>query len=233
MRDDVAAAELMQIVREEMLPLDRNYFRRAASLEASLGRLDASWRMVSDHVRGTGAEAVKAREAAALIATSRWAYRSALVRAESRGMHRRSDQPASRPGFRLPVRGERARKRRCRASGDTLDHSGMIEIVSARRCIECDICVRVCPANVFDARPEAPPVIARQNDCQTCFLCEIYCPTDALYVAPDAEGPTAICEAEVEAKGLFGSYARALGWRRGKPGGADKDPTFRLRVAPR
>ena len=38
---------------------------------------------------------------------------------------------------------------------------------------------------------------------------------------------------EVEAAGLFGSYARALGWRRGKPGGADKDPTFRLRDAAR
>ena len=109
----------------------------------------------------------------------------------------------------------------------------MIEIVSTRRCIECDICVRVCPANVFDAKREAAPVIARQNDCQTCFLCEIYCPTDALYVAPDAEGPTAIGEAEVEARGLFGSYARALGWRRGKPGRRGQNPTFRLRVAPR
>ena len=55
--------------------------------------------LVSGHVRGTGAEAVKAREAAALIATSRWAYRSALARAESRGMHRRSDRPASDPAF--------------------------------------------------------------------------------------------------------------------------------------
>lgn len=109
----------------------------------------------------------------------------------------------------------------------------MIEIVSERRCIECDICVKVCPVNVFDRVPEAPPVIARQNDCQTCFLCELYCPTDALYVAPNAEGPTAISEEEVEAKGLFGSYGRALGWRRGKPGGADLDPTFRLRIAPR
>ena len=109
----------------------------------------------------------------------------------------------------------------------------MIEIVSARRCIACDICVRACPANVFDRVPDAPPVIARQDDCQTCFLCEIYCPTDALYVAPGAEGPTPVNEADIEAAGLFGSYARALGWSRGKPGGSDKDPTFRLRVAPR
>ena len=107
----------------------------------------------------------------------------------------------------------------------------MIEIVSARRCIGCDICVKVCPANVFDAMPHAPPVIARQSDCQTCFLCEIYCPTDALYVAPDAEGPSSVSEAEVEAAGFFGSYARALGWRRGKAGGSENDPTFRLRVA--
>ena len=109
----------------------------------------------------------------------------------------------------------------------------MIEIVSSDRCIACDICVKACPANVFDPVRQKPPVIARQSDCQTCFLCEIYCPTDALYVAPCAEGPTGINEAEIEAAGLFGSYARALGWRRGKPGGSDKDPTFRIRAAPR
>ena len=107
----------------------------------------------------------------------------------------------------------------------------MIEIVSARRCIACDICVKACPANVFDAMPGAAPIIARQADCQTCFLCEIYCPTDALYVAPDAEAPSPVTEADIEAANLFGSYARAPGWRRGKPGGTVHDPTFRLRAA--
>ena len=107
----------------------------------------------------------------------------------------------------------------------------MIEIASASRCIACDVCVKVCPANVFDAMPDGAPVIARQGDCQTCFLCEIHCPTDALYVAPGAEGPTAVSEAEIVSAGLFGSYARALGWRRAKPGGAENDPTFRLRAA--
>ena len=109
----------------------------------------------------------------------------------------------------------------------------MIELLSATRCIGCDRCVDVCPTDVFDRVPGAVPVIARQGDCQTCFLCEIYCPTDALHVAPCAEGPTGISEAEVEAAGLFGSYTRALGWRRGKPGGSDDDPTFRIRAAPR
>lgn len=109
----------------------------------------------------------------------------------------------------------------------------MIEIVSESRCIACDICVKACPANVFDAVRKQAPVIARQEDCQTCFLCEIYCPTDALYVAPNAEAPTGVTEAEVEAAGLFGSYTRGLGWRRGKPGGSENDPTFRIRLAPR
>ncbi|TCR71778.1 ferredoxin family protein [Rhizobium sp. BK376] len=106
----------------------------------------------------------------------------------------------------------------------------MIEIVSEARCIECDICVKVCPANVFDAT-DTVPVIARQDDCQTCYLCEIYCPTDALYVAEQADGPTGIRESEVEERGLFGIYARELGWKRGKPGGTEYDPTHRLRVA--
>jgi NAD-dependent dihydropyrimidine dehydrogenase PreA subunit len=107
----------------------------------------------------------------------------------------------------------------------------MIEIVSATRCVECDICVKVCPTNVFDATENGAPIIARQDDCQTCFLCEIYCPTDALYVAEVADGPTGISEAEVEERLLFGSYARALGWKRGKAGGSEFDPTHHIRVA--
>ncbi len=107
----------------------------------------------------------------------------------------------------------------------------MIEIVSESRCIACNLCVKACPANVFDAVPDSIPVIARQSDCQTCFLCEIYCPTDALYVAQVAVGATGITERVVEARALFGSYARALGWTRGRPGGSDRDPTHRIRVA--
>ncbi len=107
----------------------------------------------------------------------------------------------------------------------------MIEVVSEARCISCDICVRVCPADVFDAVPGAAPLIARQDACQTCFLCELYCPTDALYVDPNGDGPTNVAESEIETLGLFGSYARAMGWKRGQPGGADLDPTFYIRTA--
>ena len=51
----------------------------------------------------------------------------------------------------------------------------MIEVIDAERCTSCDICVNVCPTNVFD-KTDGIPVIARQSDCQTCFLCELYCP---------------------------------------------------------
>ena len=68
----------------------------------------------------------------------------------------------------------------------------MIELISESRCTGCNICVRVCPVNVFDAVPQAAPTIARKADCQTCFMCELYCPEDALYVAPIADrGATA------------------------------------------
>lgn len=87
----------------------------------------------------------------------------------------------------------------------------MIEVVSEARCILCNKCVQACPMNVFDRVADAPPVIARQEDCQTCFMCELYCPVDALYVAPDADRVTHANAHDVEADGLFGSY-RATGW---------------------
>ena len=98
-REDLAPHEIVRAVREEMLPLDRNFFRRAETLHRSLDRLDACWAELQRHGPGGGLAAVKAREAAGLTATSRWAYRSALARAESRGMHRRRDMPGADPGL--------------------------------------------------------------------------------------------------------------------------------------
>lgn len=80
-------------VQAEVLPYDKNYFRTEAGLTNSLSKLDAVWTAV----RGAGPSAfervVKAREAAAMLATARWMYRSALARTESRGMHKRDDFP--------------------------------------------------------------------------------------------------------------------------------------------
>jgi NAD-dependent dihydropyrimidine dehydrogenase PreA subunit len=104
----------------------------------------------------------------------------------------------------------------------------MIELISRDRCIQCDACVDACPDNVFDARAGDIPVIARLSDCQTCFLCEVYCPVDALYVSPLKEGRETVDEAELIALGRLGSYRRALGWRGVKSMGAQSDLSHRL-----
>lgn len=109
----------------------------------------------------------------------------------------------------------------------------MIEIVSAARCIDCDKCVDVCPTNVFDAVPGGHPVIARQQDCQTCFLCEAYCPVDALFVAPDRE-PLEVADrpGEAELGDALGSYRGAIGWGHGRTPGARTAVGPPLRHAP-
>jgi NAD-dependent dihydropyrimidine dehydrogenase PreA subunit len=107
----------------------------------------------------------------------------------------------------------------------------MIELVSASRCIACNICVKVCPTNVFDAVDGAAPVLARQSDCQTCFLCEAYCPADALFVAPQAHARADVSEQDLEASGQLGSYRKALGWARGGDPAALIEQTHQLRLA--
>jgi NAD-dependent dihydropyrimidine dehydrogenase PreA subunit len=87
----------------------------------------------------------------------------------------------------------------------------MIEIIDAECCTSCDICVNVCPTNVFD-KTDGIPVIARQGDCQTCFLCELYCPEDALYVSPFADETQPVDVTALKRTDTMGSYRRAVGW---------------------
>ncbi|BAY96239.1 4Fe-4S ferredoxin, iron-sulfur binding protein [Tolypothrix tenuis PCC 7101] len=104
----------------------------------------------------------------------------------------------------------------------------MIELVSASRCIQCNICVNVCPTNVFDRVPDAPPTIARQSDCQTCFMCELYCPVDALYVAPQVDPLDSVDETLLKEAELLGSYRRNVGWGRDRISSAQEDSTHQI-----
>lgn len=96
----------------------------------------------------------------------------------------------------------------------------MIGVLSTSRCTECDICVRICPMNVFDAVDDGPPVIARQSDCQTCYQCEAYCPADAVFVAPsrtpEPPGSPLRDEEHLTRHDLLGLYRQRVGWRRGE-----------------
>jgi NAD-dependent dihydropyrimidine dehydrogenase PreA subunit len=111
----------------------------------------------------------------------------------------------------------------------------MIEVISEQACIDC---VDVCPTNVFDAVPGGHPVIARQRDCQTCFMCEAYCPADALYVAPFSgpvaeqperrDEPRQTDERWLAATGRFGEYRRWIGWGQGRKPGSLRDANAEL-----
>ena len=103
----------------------------------------------------------------------------------------------------------------------------MIEVIDAQRCTSCDICVNVCPTNVFD-KTDGVPVIARQNDCQTCFLCELYCPEDALFVSPFADIPQNVDLETLRQNALLGSYRRAVGWTEETKDRRDIDRSYLL-----
>lgn len=89
---------VIRAVQAEVLPTERNWTRRADLLEDSLQRLDALWVQLRQSAPAANLQqAVRAREAAALLATSRWMYRSALARQETRGMARRLEHQAADP----------------------------------------------------------------------------------------------------------------------------------------
>ena len=88
----------------------------------------------------------------------------------------------------------------------------MIELIVESRCTACNTCVEVCPRDVLIPDEGGVPIIAYQTDCQTCFLCELYCRADAIYVHPDAGHTHPQDKATLEASGLLGEYRRNSGW---------------------
>jgi ferredoxin len=55
-------------------------------------------------------------------------------------------------------------------------------------------------------------VIAYQADCQTCLLCELYCPADALFVWPEVDRVIGFAAKQAEASGQLGAFRRDHGW---------------------
>lgn len=90
---------VVNAVRDEMHPFDKNLFRTGARLLWSKATLDSIWDEVRHHAGETAANPLPAREAAALLATARWSLAAALARDESRGLHQRQDRPETNPHF--------------------------------------------------------------------------------------------------------------------------------------
>ncbi len=89
----IDAERLIHAVKAEVHPYDRNYLRSGEGLTHSLSRLDALWSGMRTAQAPSLGEAQRTREGVAMLATSRWMYRSALSRTETRGMHKREDFP--------------------------------------------------------------------------------------------------------------------------------------------
>lgn len=89
----------------------------------------------------------------------------------------------------------------------------MIAAMLVERCTGCNACVEQCPTRVFEpGGPGGVPVIAAPDACQTCYLCELACPADALWVNPDAQDATAPPLADLLASGQVGRVKRDHGW---------------------
>ncbi|MBK4992259.1 ferredoxin family protein [Pseudomonas sp. S37] len=88
----------------------------------------------------------------------------------------------------------------------------MIELILSDRCNGCNQCVAACPTDVLAAGIDGLPTIARQADCQTCFMCELYCNSDALYVHPASDHAVTVDPEQIRASGLLGQYRRDSGW---------------------
>jgi succinate dehydrogenase/fumarate reductase flavoprotein subunit len=88
----LAADETIKAIQAQVFPYDRNYFRTEQGLSESLLTLDSLWEEISQ-TQAEESQIIKAREIAAMVATARWMYSSALERRESRGMHKHLDYP--------------------------------------------------------------------------------------------------------------------------------------------
>jgi succinate dehydrogenase/fumarate reductase flavoprotein subunit len=83
---------ITRALQGELLPVDKNGLRTERGLLRSLSLLDTLWDELGQ-LQPVEGETFRLRECAAQIAMGRWAYRSALARTESRGMHTRVDHP--------------------------------------------------------------------------------------------------------------------------------------------
>ena len=84
-------------VQRQVLPHEHNFFRDGEHLRTALASLHDAWSAVRSGLGASGEDAMRAREAAAMVAHARWMYHAALQRNESRGMYKRLDHPALDP----------------------------------------------------------------------------------------------------------------------------------------
>ena len=63
-----------------------------------------------------------------------------------------------------------------------------VKRIDYTKCSGCLRCFEVCPMDVF-RQAGREIYIAYQDDCMCCYLCELECPEDAVYVNPKRSLP--------------------------------------------
>ncbi|MEC1523608.1 FAD-binding protein [Neobacillus niacini] len=92
-KDFLDATEVTKRVQAEVTPFDKNLFRTEEILTPALLRLNTLWNETKTSLQENQGNLLRVRESAAMLATSRWMYTTALERKETRGMHKRLDYP--------------------------------------------------------------------------------------------------------------------------------------------
>jgi len=95
----------------------------------------------------------------------------------------------------------------------------MIAHIFEDRCTGCNDCVAACPTHVLDLGEGGIPLVARIDQCQTCFMCELYCSADAIYVAPEQDDAGSVTAHAALAAGHVGRLRHDYGWDRAPPSG--------------
>ncbi|MBU9763500.1 FAD-binding protein [Mycobacterium sp. TNTM28] len=86
--------EVVAAAQAHVLPPLRSYLKSEDRLRESAAALETLWREVSDGLAPVPERDVyKQRQAVAMVAAARWITAASLARPETRGLHRREDQP--------------------------------------------------------------------------------------------------------------------------------------------
>ena len=63
----------------------------------------------------------------------------------------------------------------------------MITKIDQTKCLGCGRCVEACPMDIIRLNEHRKAYIAYNDDCMTCFRCELVCTQGAIYVHPFKE----------------------------------------------